>query len=371
MLLFTPGPTPVPEEIRFAMSQKTLHHRTPEFEAIFGATRVNLLKLYGMYEALMLASSGTGAMEACVINLCTKKALTINAGKFGERFGKICKAHNKPYTELKYDWNTPASVDAIVDTIKKDEEIDAIFIQVCESAGGLRHPVEEIAKEIKAIRPEIMMVCDGITALGVEKIDVKNIDALIGGSQKAFMLPPGLSFIGFSEDAVKKFEEVNAGYYFNLKTELKNQRANTTAWTAATTLTIGLGEMLGKMFGMGIDRLYKETNARAVATREAMKALGLTIYPKSPANAMTTVVDEMNAENIRKVMKKEFGVNVAGGQDHLAGKIFRINHMGLVEIYEAAWAVNAVELGMDKLGMRKFDGSANRVFLEKYYEATK
>lgn len=367
MLLFTPGPTPVLEEIRLLMAQKTLHHRTPEFEAIFAATREKLLRLYGMHETIMLASSGTGAMEACVINLCAKKALTINAGKFGERFSKICKAYNKPYIELKYDWDTPADVNEIIDAIKKDESIDALFIQVCESSGGLRHPVEEIAREIKAIRPEVMIIADAITALGVEKIDISHIDALIGGSQKAFMLPPGLSFIGFSEAAVKKFEELNVGFYFNLKIELKNQRANTTAWTAATTLIIGLNGVLEMMFKKGLDELYKETLLRSNATKEALKVLGLKIYPKTPAISMTTIFDQTNAEAIRKLLKKEFKVNIAGGQDMLSGKIFRISHMGFIDEYEANWVVNSIELAMDKLGLRAFDGSANKRFLKTLY----
>ena len=124
-------------------------------------------------------------MEACVTNLTHKKALTVNSGKFGERFGKICNAHNIPFTEIKHEWNTPVSIEEIINTIKNDSEIDAVFVQLCESAGGLRHPVEDIAKAVKAINPDITIVADGITAIGVEKVDATNIDAIITGSQKA------------------------------------------------------------------------------------------------------------------------------------------------------------------------------------------
>ncbi len=203
MLLFTPGPTPVLEDVRFSMSQPTIHHRTPEFEAIFADTREKLKNIFSTKEVLMIASSGTGAMEASVINFCQKKALTINAGKFGERFGKICKAQNIAYSELKYEWNTPASVEDIIDALKNDADIDAIFIQVCESAGGLRHPVEEIAKAVKALNRDIMIVADGITAVGVEPIDTSDIDVLISGSQKAFMLPPGLAMLGLNAGAME------------------------------------------------------------------------------------------------------------------------------------------------------------------------
>ncbi|MEA3352262.1 MAG: alanine--glyoxylate aminotransferase family protein [Campylobacterota bacterium] len=362
-MLLTPGPTAVPEFVRTAMGGETLHHRTPEFENIFKNTRELLLELFDMPEAVMLASSGTGAMEACVTNLTRKKALTINSGKFGDRFGKICAAHNIPSIEIKHEWNTPASVEEITQAVKNDSEIDAIFIQVCESAGGLRHPVEAIAKAVKKINSEISIVADGITAVGVENIDTTNIDALITGSQKALMLPPGLAMIGFSDAAVAKIEESPKGYYFNLALEIKKQKTNTTAYTAATTLIIGLGAILGKLKEIGFENLYAQTALRAKATREALKAIGLEVYPTTPANAMTTIYcEESNA--VRKLLKEKFDLNIAGGQDHLKGKIFRINHMGLVSDYEAAWAVNAIEKALDELNIRTFDGTANKIFME-------
>ena len=366
-MLLTPGPTPVPEFVRTAMSDLTLHHRTPEFEAIFEKTRTLLLEILDMPECVMLASSGTGAMEACITNLTHKKALTINAGKFGERFGKICDAHSIEYSELQYEWNTPASVDDIINEIKKDSTIDAIFIQICESAGGLRHPVEQIAWEVKQVNPNIMIIADGITAVGVEKIDTTNIDALITGSQKALMLPPGLSMIGFSNEAVDKITKKPAGYYFNLASEIKKQKQNTTAYTAATTLIIGLGAILAKIKEDGFDNLYKNTSKRAKATRDALVSIGLEIYPTTPANAMTTIkTSDSNA--IRKILKEKYDVNIAGGQDHLKGEIFRINHMGLVEDFEASWVVNAIEKAMDDLGLRVFDGTANKTFMEGYFK---
>ncbi|RXJ97644.1 aminotransferase [Arcobacter sp. CECT 8986] len=368
-MLLTPGPTPVPEFVRKAMADVTIHHRTPEFEQIFKETRELLFELFSMDEVVMLASSGSGAMEACVTNLTLKKALTINSGKFGERFGKICKAFDIDYTEIKNDWDTPVSVDAIVEAVKNDSDIDAIFIQLCESAGGLRHPVEELAKEVKKINKDIMIVADGITAVGVEKIDTTNLDAVITGSQKALMLPPGLAIIGFSNAAVEKIDKNQKGFYFNLATEIKKQKTNTTAWTAATTLIIGLKEILTYIkSNVGFDKLYEDTAKRAEATKEALKAIGFDIYPKVPAKAMTAVYTEKSNE-IRKILKEKYNVNIAGGQDHLKGNIFRINHMGLVEDFEAAWVVNAIELALDELEIRDFDGTANKVFLSKVFRA--
>lgn len=367
-MLLTPGPTPVPEFVRKAMADVTIHHRTPEFESIFEQTRELLFELYGMDEVVMLASSGSGAMEACVTNLTHKKALTINSGKFGERFGKICKAFDIEYTEIKNEWNVPVSVEAVVEAVKNDSDIDAIFIQLCESAGGLRHPVEEIAQEVKKINKDITIVADGITAIGVEKIDTSNLDAVITGSQKALMLPPGLAVIGLSNEAVSKIETKARGFYFNLATEIKKQKTNTTAWTAATTLIIGLKEILSHIKeNGGYEALYEKTALRAKATREALKAIGCEVFPQSPANAMTTIYTE-HAPAIRNVLKTKYNVNIAGGQDHIKKLIFRINHMGLVEDFEASWVVNAIELAMDELDLRTFDGTANKVFLEQMFK---
>lgn len=366
MLLFTPGPTPVPESVRIAMAGETIHHRTPEFEAIFERTRTLLFKLFKTDEVVMLSSSGTGAMEAAVTNLTHKKLLSVNSGKFGERFGKIAVAHGIENVEIKHEWDTPASVEEVTAALEADGDIDAIAIQISESAGGLRHPVEAIAAAAKAIRPEIMVIADGITAVGVEPIDVGNIDCLIAGSQKALMLPPGLAILGLSNAAVNKIGK-GRGYYLNLASEIKKQRENTTAYTAATTLIIGLEAVLNEIDAKGgVEVLYDETARRAEATRRALVALGLHIYPTVPAQSMTTIDDE-NANEIRSLLKTELGVNVAGGQDHLKGKIFRINQMGLIAPYESAWVVNGVEMALHKLGRRPYDGTASRIFNEVFF----
>jgi len=303
MLLFTPGPTPVPESVRLAMATPTLHHRTPEFEAIFAETRTLLFNLFATDEVIMLASSGTGAMEAAVTNLCHDTLLSVNSGKFGERFGKIALASGLKNVEIKHDWDTPATVEEIIEALKANSAIDAIAIQISESAGGLRHPVEEIAKAVKALNPDIMVIADGITAIGVERINVENIDCVIAGSQKALMLPPGLAILGLSNKAIEKIG-AGKGYYLNLASEIKKQKQNTTAYTATTTLIIGLRAMLQEIETKGgIGILFCDTARRAKATRFALEALGLHSYPKtrdavpskslrpSFANANSTVYD--------------------------------------------------------------------------------
>jgi aspartate aminotransferase-like enzyme len=367
MLLFTPGPTPVPQNVRNAMSDETMHHRTPEFEAIFEQTRKHLFKLFNTDEVIMLASTGTGAMEAAVINLCHNTLLSVNSGKFGERFGKIATAHGLQNIEIKNEWNTPVSVNAIIEAVKHNSNIDAIAVQISESAGGLRHPVEELAKAVKEINPNIMIIADGITAVGVERIDVTNIDCLIAGSQKALMLPPGLSILGLSNSAIEKTGD-GKGYYLNLASEIKKQKQNTTAYTAATTLIIGLLEVLEtieKQGGIGV--LYCNTARRAKATGASLEAIGLHVYPSTPAKSMTTI-DDADASKIRSALKEEYGINVAGGQDHLKGKIFRINQMGLIETYESIWVVNAIELILHRMGRLEYAGTASKVFNEMYFK---
>ena len=368
MLLLTPGTTPVPESVRMAMSTPTIHHRTPEFEAIFAKARVYLKELFGMPEVLMLVSSGSGAMESAVLQFCKSKAVTVNSGKFGERFSKILEAYNKPFVEIKNEWDTPVGVDEVVEIVKNDASIDALFMQVCESAGGLRHPIEEIAAALKKIRPNIMIVADGITAVGVEDVDATNIDVLISGSQKALMLPPGLAFLGLSQRAIESIEEGGAGFYFNLKTELKNQRKNTTAWTAATTLVIGVVAMFELIESEGgLKKLYADTKKRADAANKALKALGLNIYPKVPAPSMNAVLHN-DASKIRKILKSKYGVNMAGGQDHIKDSLFRINNMGVISPYETAWALNMIEVALAELGERAYDGTANRVFTQEFFQ---
>ncbi len=349
-----------------AMAAPTLHHRTPEFTKIFKETRELLIEFLKMDEALMLASTGTGAMEAAVTNFCRKKALVVNSGKFGERFVEIAKAFGKDVVELKYEWSEAVKLDDIKEAIRENPDIDSFFIQICESSGGLRHPVEDAAALVKALNDEVVVVADGITAVGVEPIDTRNIDVLITGSQKALMLPPGLAMIGLSSFALSRLEGV--GYYFNLAKELKKQREGTTAYTAATTLIIGLREVLRIILKeIGLDELYDQTDRRASATRLAIEALGLTLYPQKPANAMTAVIDDQ-AEDIRSLLKSRYGVNVAGGQEHLKGKLFRINHMGLIEPHEAVWVLNAIELALEDLGRRTYDGTANKIFSQSYFK---
>jgi len=365
MILATPGPVEIPLFVRETFLGETIHHRTPEFKEILLETLERFKNITHLPHNVFLSSSGSGAMEAAVINTANK-ALTINAGKFGERWGKICKAFDIDYEEIKYDWDTPANVDDIIEAIKKDSNIDTIFIQISESAGGLRHPVEEIAAEVKSINEDIIIVADGITALGVENINTENIDIVIGGSQKAFMLPPGLAMLGVSEKGLKRIGK-GKGFYFNLANEIKKQSEGSTAFTPATSHIIALNEVLKKLENIGLENHYKNTAKRHKALLAALKEIGLKIYPKNPALSMAAVYFD-KAQELRNILQK-YEVNVAGGQDHLKEKLFRINNMGIIEDYKMAHIVNAVELALDELGIRKYDASGVKVYTQEKIKA--
>ncbi|GHR26325.1 putative aminotransferase [Helicobacter pylori] len=368
MLLFTPGPVAISEEMRSSFSQPMPHHRTKDFEKIFQSVRENLKKMTGLEEILLLSSSGTGAMEASVVALCQKELLFVNAGKFGERFGKIAKAHSIKAHELVYEWDTPAQVDGILNALKANPNIDAFCIQACESSGGLRHPVEKIAQAIKETNPNVFVIVDAITALGVEPLEITHVDALIGGSQKAFMLPPAMSLIALSQKAIERIEERNVGFYFNLKSELKNQRNNTTSYTAPILHTLGLQRYFELVQNLGgFEALYKETKKVALATQKAVLALGLKIFPKSPSLSMTTIVSE-HAKELRNLLKEKYQVQFAGGQEPYKDVLIRINHMGIIPVYKSAYALNTLELALNDLKLREFDGVANTTFLKQYYE---
>jgi len=360
MILATPGPVEIPLFVRETFLKETIHHRTPEFKEILLETLKRFKNITHLPYNVFLSSSGTGGMEAALMNIAKKKALTINAGKFGERWGKIASAHGIDFKEIKYDWDTPASIDDVIAAIEDDKSIDSVFIQISESAGGLRHPVEEIAAEIKLINPDIMVVADGITALGVEDIDTSNIDVVIGGSQKAFMLPPGLAMLGLSEGAVERIGK-GRGFYFNLANEIKKQQEGTTAFTPATSHIIALNEVLKKLEKIGLENHYKETEKRHKAMLAAIEAMGLSIFPQNPAKSMAAVYFE-KAEELRKILKEKYGVHIAGGQDFMKGKLFRINNMGLIEDYKMEHILNSVELALEELGVREYDGIAVKVY---------
>lgn len=356
--LITPGPVSVPEQVLLDMARPMIHHRTPEFEEIFKEARNGLKKVFKTeQEPLILASSGTGAMESAVINTLNQgdKVLVINGGKFGERWIKICQAYGINAESITIEWGrsvNPADVKAFLD---KNPDTKAVFVQGSETSSTVYHPVKELAAITKDM-PETLLIVDGITSAGVHdtRFDEWGIDILITGSQKAFMLPPGLAFITLSQKAWNMVEKSTLPkFYFNLKTELKNQLKNTTAWTAGVSLIIGLKTVLSMMEKEGIDNVFKRHSINAEATRAAVKALGLKLLAQDiPSNAATGcfLPEKIDGKAFVKYLRDKCGVSLAGGQDHLAGKILRISHLGYHDAFDTITAVSAIEMGLKKFG---------------------
>ncbi|WP_242347860.1 pyridoxal-phosphate-dependent aminotransferase family protein [Mucispirillum schaedleri] len=356
--LITPGPVSVPEQVLLDMARPMIHHRTPEFEEIFKEARNGLKKVFKTeQEPLILASSGTGAMESAVINTLNQgdKVLVINGGKFGERWIKICQAYGINAESITIEWGrsvNPADVKTFLD---KNPDTKAVFVQGSETSSTVYHPVKELAAITKDM-PETLLIVDGITSAGVHdtRFDEWGIDILITGSQKAFMLPPGLAFITLSQKAWNMVEKSTLPkFYFNLKTELKNQLKNTTAWTAGVSLIIGLKTVLSMMEKEGIDNVFKRHSINAEATRAAVKALGLKLLAQDiPSNAATGcfLPENIDGKAFVKYLRDKCGVSLAGGQDHLAGKILRISHLGYHDAFDTITAVSAIEMGLKKFG---------------------
>jgi aspartate aminotransferase-like enzyme len=356
--LLAPGPTQVPPEVLLALARPMIHHRAPEFAALFAEIREDLKWLFQTQtEVLTLVSSGTGAMEAAVSNFLSPgdKALYVNGGKFGERWGKLCKTFGVQATEIKVEWGQAVDPQAIAKALNDEPSIKAVYIQASETSTGVAHDTRAIA-EIVRKREQTIMVVDAITALGVFdlKTDAWGIDVLVAGSQKALMLPPGLAFVSVSEKAWRLAEKAkNAAFYFNLTKEREAQQKNQTAYTAGVSLMIGLKEVLKMLRAEGLGNVFSRHARMAQAMREGMKAAGLSLFPKqNPSDALTVVSapDGVDGQAVYKNLREQYGITAAGGQDHLKGKIFRISHMGYIDTFDVIQALAATEMVLKGLG---------------------
>ncbi len=356
--LLAPGPTPVPPNTLLAMAQPIIHHREPEFKPVFEACRKGLQHLFQTErDVVILAASGTGAMEAAVTNFLRKgdKALYVNGGKFGERWGKILKAYGCQGVELKVEWGQAVDPEAVRKALDADPAIRAVYVQASETSTAVQHPVQELAA-ITRDRPDVLLVVDGITAVGVFALpmDATGIDILVTGSQKALMLPPGLAFIAWSQKAEGFLGTSDLPrFYFDLKAERKKQQENQTAWTPAVSLVVGLADVLRQIQEETLAGVFGRTARLAEATRAAAKALGLELYaPESPSDACTAVKMPagVDGQALKKALRERFGITVAGGQDQAKGKIIRIAHLGYADTFDVVTAVSALEMALSGLG---------------------
>ena len=355
--LFTPGPVPLPPQVIKALGQQIIHHRTPEFTKIFLETREKLQKLLKTQrDVLMFASSGTGAMEASIVNFFREEdtVLVINAGKFGQRWRDIAKRYNLKVVDYEIPWGKTYDKDKIIEILGKYPEIKGILVQQSETSTTTYHDVKFLAEKANEMLDDCLIIVDGITSVGVYEVypDEIGIDVLVTGSQKALMLPPGLSILYYSEKAEKRLETSNLPkYYFDVRAESKKQSKGQTAYTPAINLIIALNESLKLILDEGLENLAKRHEIMAKATRQAVKEIGLELLSESPANSATGVYAPagINADDLRKELLK-IGFRVAGGQDHLKGKIFRIAHMGYFDFMDVVQVIGGLEIALKKIG---------------------
>lgn len=377
--LLSPGPTAVPESVLLKMAEPMIHHRTPQFSAIFADVKKDLKYLFQTeQEVLILASSGTGAMESAITNLFSKgdKVIFVNGGKFGERWGQISKTYGLEPIEIKVEWGKAVDVSQVKGLLDKDPNIKGVLVQASETSTTVAHPVRELAELTR--KRDTLLVVDGITAVGVSNLpmDEIGIDVLISGSQKAFMLPPGLAFIALSEKAWKFADRSDLPkYYFDLKKENKNQIAgkDTTAYTPAVSLICGLSEVLRMVREEGLENLFRRHQILAEATRSAVRALGLDpLAPESPADSATGayVPEGIDGGKFVKYLRDVMGITLAGGQDHLKGRIFRIAHLGYYDTFDIIIAISGIEMALKKFGhpveLGKGVAAAQEILLERY-----
>jgi aspartate aminotransferase-like enzyme len=372
--LLAPGPTPIPNEVALAMAETMIHHRTPQFAKIFSEVREGLKEVFGTKnDVLILASSGTGAMEAAVANLFSpgEKVLVVNGGKFGERWLEISKAFGLAPIDLKVEWGKPVKLEAIEQSLKAHPDIQAILVQASETSTTTWQPVEQIAK---LTRNGPLLIVDGVTAVGVKRVpmDEWGVDAFVTGSQKAMMLPPGLGFIALSERAWARTAKAKLPkFYFNLNLERKNQQKGSAAFTPAVSLIFGLRAALELMRKEGLDRVYARHDRMGRATRAAATALGLKLLaPESPSPAATGIwmPEGLNADKLLDYFRDKMQITFAEGQDQLKGRVIRIAHVGYMGVFDVLTAIAALEMGLRKFGVElKFGqgvAAAQQVFME-------
>jgi len=384
--LYTPGPTPLLPAAQFAMAAADIHHRTPEFRALFQKVLAQLKVFVGTKnDVLLLSSSGTGAMEASVSNLTSPgdRVLVLTAGKFGERWTGIVKAFGCEPDVVSAPYGQTFDLAQIQAAIKPEHR--AVYMQATETSTAVRHDVEAIAKLVHELAPEAILVVDGITGLGTTHFDVDGwgIDILIGGSQKAVMIPPGLAYLSVSEKAWAAMEKSkNPRYYFDLRKERKNAVKGESAYTPAVALVAGLGAALDYIAGQAGGDLEKGRIAlidnaitNAAATRAGLVALGFTLFaPDAPAAAATAVAvpEGMDSGAVVKALKAKFALVTANGQGEMQGRIFRVAHLGFFDYLDTIAFLGAMEhIAKDTLGLKVEFGHAVAAAQKVYAETAR
>jgi aspartate aminotransferase-like enzyme len=349
--LLTPGPTPVYPKALQAMLGADMHHRTQDFRNVFLAVLADLkLVMATAHDVLVLVASGTGAMEASVTNCFSAgdRAIVCTAGKFGERWVEMTRAYGLEVIVLEAPYGKAVRPEALEQALAANPDVKGVFVQACETSTGAVHNVRAMGEAVR--KTSAIFVVDAITGLGTMPLDIDSwsLDIVIGGSQKAFMVPPGLAFLSISPKAWAAMETATLPrYYFNLKREKKYAVSGESAWTASTALMLALNESLQYIKSIGMPKLIDNAEQLARATREACHALGLELFsPENPSASVTAVKapDGLDSGVIVKEFRQRFGSIIANGQGEMKGSIFRIAHLGYFDVADLFAVIAELEL---------------------------
>jgi len=364
--LMTPGPTPVPAEVLLETAKPIIHHRTPDFSAALRSAVDNLKYIFETKNDILLFScSGTGVMEAAIVNCFSAGDTVIIArnGKFGDRQKAICEAYGVKVVDLVYEWTETIKPADIAEALKAHPEAKGVIVTQSETSTGVLNDIEAVGKIVKPL-DDVVLIVDSITGIGaVEcKTDEWGLDVVMTGSQKGLMLPPGLAALSVSEKAWRAYEKSTLPkFYFDWMKYKKNIDKDTTPFTPAVTLVLGLNVALQMMRDEGLENMIKRHSLLAEATRKGVQALGLELF--APADGRGSAVtpvwvpEGVDGKAIVKTLKDRYGVTIAGGQDHLAGKIFRIGHLGYFGEFDIITTLAALEMTLAGLGY-KFERGA-------------
>ncbi len=371
--LLTPGPSSVPAEVLLAMAHPVFHHRTPRFQAVLKeALERSRRVLLTENPVAILASSGTGAMEAAVANLASRgrRALTIEGGKFGERWGELCRAFGFEHEAVEVEWGKAVDPKAIEERLAADDSVAAVFATHCETSTGVLHDVKALGEVVA--RTKAVLVVDAISSAGACELrtDDWKIDIVCVGSQKGLMLPPGLALIAVSAKAQALVDstENRRAYYFDLVKAMKSAAKDDTPYTPALTLVIGLDEALKMIEEEGVENLFARHRRLAEAVRAGVKALGLELFAERPSDSVTSVTlpEGLDGAALVKTLRDVEGVAFAGGQAALKGRIVRIATMGYCCKYDVILGLGALEMGLAKAGVEVELGAGVRAAEEVF-----
>lgn len=354
--LLTPGPTQVPERSLLAMAQQVPHHRTPEFRALVAEVLDGLKYVFQTQnDVLLLASSGTGAMEAAMANLVPRggKAIVLESGKFAQRWSEIARAFGIEVVPCCVPWGEPFQPQAVDQLLRRHPDTVAVFATLQETSTGVGHDIAALGEVVA--RSKALFVVDGISGAGVMecRTDRWHIDCLVVGGQKALMVPPGLAFLTVSPAAWKQVESISRPtFYFDLLAYRKGLARSETPYTPAIPLVLALAENLRQIRAEGIEAVWARAELLARATRAGVEALGLEVFPRRPAAGMTAVCFPPGVDGavLLASLQRRFGLKLAGGQGQLKGKIFRIAHMGIIDQLDILATLAALELVLVEQG---------------------